>query len=70
MSAEEEQLEAEEQERQAARMRDTPVEDTVMVDDDGSLDQMVQAASIPSLASLVQRGKDAGLIKPMQGYTA
>lgn len=35
---------------------------------DDSLDQMVQAASTPSLATLFQRAKDAGLIKPAKEY--
>lgn len=43
-----------------------PIEGT----EDGSLDQMVEAASVPSLATLIQRGKDQGLIKPVVGYTS
>lgn len=35
---------------------------------DGSLDQLVEAASVPNLATLFQRGKDAGLLKPTTGY--
>lgn len=31
-------------------------------------DAMIQAASAPSLATLFQRGKDAGLIKPGKEY--
>jgi hypothetical protein len=40
---------------------------TVSVDD-GSLDQMVEAASVPNLAALFQAGKKAGLLKPTTGY--
>lgn len=36
--------------------------------DEGSLDRMVEAASVPNLAALFQRGKDAGLLKPTTGY--
>lgn len=32
------------------------------------LDDMVRAASIPNLASLFRKGKDAGLIKPGKEY--
>lgn len=38
------------------------------VQDDGSLDQLIEAASVPNLAALFQRGKDAGLLKPTTGY--
>ena len=40
---------------------------TVSADTD-SMDQMVQAASIPNLATLFRRGKEAGLLKPTTGY--
>jgi hypothetical protein len=40
---------------------------TLSVADD-TMDTMVQRASAPSLATLFQRGKDAGLLKPTQGY--
>jgi hypothetical protein len=33
-----------------------------------TLDSLVQAASVPNLASLFKRGKDAGLITPITGY--
>lgn len=39
----------------------------VSVSDD-TMDQLVQRASVPSLASLFQKGKAAGLLKPVQGY--
>ena len=32
------------------------------------LDQLVQRASVPNLASLFQAGKDAGLIQPVTVY--
>ena len=35
---------------------------------DGSLDELVEAASVPNLADLFQKGKDAGLLKPTTGY--
>lgn len=35
-----------------------------------SMDQLVQAASVPSLATLFQRGKDAGLLKAVTGYSS
>ena len=35
---------------------------------DDTLDRMVQRASTPNLATLFQRGKAAGLLKPTQGY--
>lgn len=35
---------------------------------DDSLDSMVQAASIPSLATLFKRGKEAGLLKGVTHY--
>jgi hypothetical protein len=35
---------------------------------DDSLDQMVQAASIPSLASLFRQAKDQGVIVPVSNY--
>lgn len=37
-------------------------------EDTDTMDSMVQAASVPSLATLFQRGKDAGLLKPTTGY--
>lgn len=42
------------------RMRD--------VTDEDNLDQMVQAASVPNLASLFRKGKERGLIKAQQEY--
>lgn len=33
-----------------------------------SMDTMIESASTPSLATLFQRGKDAGLLKPTTGY--
>lgn len=35
---------------------------------DDDLDQMVERDSRPNLATLFQRGKDAGLIKPGKEY--
>lgn len=35
---------------------------------EGELDQLVAAASMPSLATLFQRGKEQGLIKPGKEY--
>ena len=37
--------------------------------DESSLDQLVEAASVPNLAALFKRGKDAGLLKPVTGYS-
>lgn len=56
----------EEEARQAERnyQRDT----ANMSDQDASLDQMVERASRPSLATLYQRGKDSGVIQPVQDY--
>ena len=45
----------------------TPKGGKVSVDDD-SLDQLVEAASVPNLAALFKRGKEAGLLKPTTGY--
>jgi hypothetical protein len=36
--------------------------------DDDTLDQMVQQASVPSLASLFKQAKDQGLIGPVTTY--
>ena len=36
--------------------------------DESSLDRMVEAASVPNLAALFKRGKEAGLLKPTTGY--
>lgn len=47
---------------------DTPGKGRELSVADDSLDQMVQAASTPSLATLFQRAKDAGLIKPVKEY--
>lgn len=38
------------------------------MDEDDKLDQMVQRASVPSLASLFKQGKEQGLIKPTSNY--
>jgi hypothetical protein len=38
-------------------------------EDDGSLDQLVEAASVPNLAALFKRGKEAGLLQPVTGYS-
>lgn len=39
-------------------------------DTDDDLDALVSKASRPTLATLFQRGKDAGLIKPVAEYSA
>jgi predicted amidophosphoribosyltransferase len=36
--------------------------------DEGSLDTMIEQASRPTLASLLKRGIDSGLIKPSHDY--
>lgn len=36
--------------------------------DEATMDRMVQEASMPTLASLFQRAKDTGLIKPVPSY--
>jgi len=40
----------------------------VSVVNDTVEDEMIAAASVPSLASLFRQGKKRGLIKPMQDY--
>lgn len=42
-------------------------EGVVSVADD-SLDQLIQQASVPSLASLFRKAKDAGVIGPQSNY--
>ena len=37
-------------------------------DPDARLDELVESASVPNLATLFKRGKDAGLLKPTTGY--
>lgn len=37
-------------------------------DPNDKIEELVYAASIPNLATLFQRGKDAGLIKPSGEY--
>lgn len=39
-----------------------------MSEPDDRLDDMIAAASLPSLATLIKRGKEAGLIQPVTGY--
>lgn len=41
--------------------------DTTLSDD---MDEMVRKASTPNLATLFQRGKQKGLIKPVKDYGA
>ena len=36
--------------------------------DEGDLDRMVERASVPNLAALFKRGKEAGLIQPGKEY--
>ena len=43
----------------------TSAEDGPKMDE---LDDLVQRASTPNLATLFKRGKEAGLIKPTTGY--
>lgn len=38
------------------------------VTDEEELDELVQKASVPNLASLYRKGKDKGLLKPQQEY--
>lgn len=38
------------------------------MDNEDELDQLVQRASVPSLASLFKKGKEAGLIQPGKEY--
>ena len=45
----------------------TPGGEKVSVADD-RLDELVEQASVPNLATLFKRGKDAGLLKPTTGY--
>lgn len=40
----------------------------VAPDEDAILEALVVKASVPNLAALYQRGKEAGLIKPVQEY--
>lgn len=41
---------------------------TVVSEVDATMDAMVQAASVPNLASLFKAGKQRGLIKPTSKY--
>lgn len=45
-----------------------PIINTVVSDPSDTLDQLVQRASTPNLASLFKQGQAAGLIKPTEGY--
>jgi len=49
-------------------MTDTPGATKTLSADEANMDQMVQAASVPNLASLFQHAKDTGLIKPVLEY--
>ena len=49
--------------------RPHPDDEPVSVADD-SLDTMIEQASRPTLASLLKRGIDSGLIKPSHEYAA
>lgn len=40
----------------------------ILSEAEDTMDQLVQAASIPNLAALFQQGKDRGLLKPAQDY--
>lgn len=46
----------------------TCTEGGIVSDPDDTMDQMIQRASVPNLATLFQRGKDAGLLKPTTNY--
>lgn len=48
-------------------MSETPAEGGVSVADD-SLDQLIEAASVPSLASLFRQAKQQGAIGPLSNY--
>lgn len=37
-------------------------------DSDARLDDMMQKAAVPSLATLFRKAKDSGAIKPLTGY--
>ena len=45
-------------------------EPSVVSDPDATLDTMVEKASRPTLASLLKRGVESGLITPSQEYSA
>lgn len=45
-----------------------PIINPVVSDPSDTLDQLVQKASTPNLASLFKQGQAAGLIKPTEGY--
>lgn len=47
---------------------DTEEMSAVTPDEDAILEALVVKASVPNLAALYQRGKEAGLIKPVQEY--
>ena len=49
-------------------MPDTNERGGEVSDPDTKMDTLVEAASIPNLAALFQKGKDAGLIKPGVEY--
>lgn len=49
-------------------MSDTVERGGEVSDLDTKMDTLVEAASIPNLAALFQKGKDAGLIKPGVEY--
>ena len=40
------------------------------VSQDTKMDEMIERASIPNLASLFKKGKDSGLLKPQQDYAS
>lgn len=46
----------------------SPLEHTDVSAADAKIDEAIQAVSIPNLAALFKAGKDAGLIKPVDGY--
>ncbi len=47
---------------------DTEENSAKVEDEDAILEALVVRASVPNLASLYKRGKEAGLIKPAQEY--
>jgi hypothetical protein len=50
--------------------REDPDHETPVSVDESSLDTMIEQASRPTLASLLKRGIDSGLIKPTHDYAA
>lgn len=47
----------------------SPADQEAMSEVEDRMDTMIQAASTPTLATLFKRGKEAGLLKPVTGYS-